>query len=36
MFRSNRRRTPHTAFDRLLGLSLTLEPATHRMLVGRS
>jgi hypothetical protein len=32
----NRRRTPHAAFDRLLGLSLTLEPATYQMLVGRS
>jgi ISXO2-like transposase domain/Transposase zinc-ribbon domain len=36
VFRFNRRRTPHAAFDRLLGLSLTLEPATYRMLVGRS
>ena len=36
VFRFNRRRTPHAAFDRLLGLSLTLEPATYQMLVGRS
>jgi hypothetical protein len=36
VFRFNRRRNPHAAFDRLLGLSLTLEPATYRMLVGRS
>ncbi len=36
VFRFNRRRTPHAAFDRLLGLSLALEPATYRMLVARS
>ena len=36
VFRFNRRRTPHAAFDRLLGLGLTLEPATYQMLVGRS
>ena len=36
VFRFNRRRNPAAAFDRLLGLSLTLEPATYRMLVGRS
>src|SRR6059058_5736271 len=36
VFRFNRRRTPHAAFDRLLGLSLTLEPATYQMLVARS
>jgi transposase-like protein len=29
VFRFNRRRTPHAAFDRLLGLGLTLEPATY-------
>jgi hypothetical protein len=34
--RFNRRRTPTAAFDRLLGLSLTLEPATYRLLVGRN
>jgi ISXO2 transposase-like protein/transposase-like zinc ribbon protein len=36
VFRFNRRRTPHAAFERLLGLSLALEPATYQMLVGRS
>jgi hypothetical protein len=36
VFRFNRRRTPAAAFDRLLGLSLTLEPATYQMLVGRN
>jgi hypothetical protein len=36
VFRFNRRRTPHAAFERPLGLGLTLEPATHQMLVGRS
>ena len=36
VFRFNRRRDPAAAFDRLLGLSLTLEPATYQMLVGRS
>jgi hypothetical protein len=36
VFRFNRRRNPAAAFDRLLGLGLTLEPATYRMLVGRS
>ena len=38
VFRFNRRRSPHAAFDRLLGLSLSLalEPATYQMLVGRS
>jgi hypothetical protein len=36
VFRFNRRRAPHAAFDRLLGLGLTLEPATYQMLVGRS
>jgi hypothetical protein len=35
VFRFNRRRTPHAAFDRLLGLSLTLQPATYQMLVSR-
>ncbi len=35
VFRFDRRRTPHAAFGRLLGLSLTLEPATYQMLVGR-
>jgi hypothetical protein len=36
VFRLNRRRNPAAAFGRLLGLSLTLEPATYRMLLGRS
>jgi transposase-like protein len=36
VFRFNRRRTPHAAFERLLGLGLSLEPATYQMLVGRS
>ena len=36
VFRFDRRRTPHAAFERLLGLGLTLEPATYQMLVGRS
>ena len=36
VFRFNRRHTPHAAFDRLLGLSLALQPATYEMLVGRS
>jgi hypothetical protein len=36
VFRFNRRHTPHAAFDRLLGLSLALRPATYEMLVARS
>ena len=36
VFRFNRRRTPHAAFERLLGLGLTLEPATYQMLVSRN
>ena len=36
VFRFNRRRTPHAAFERLLGLSLTLEPATYQILISRS
>src|SRR3954471_17314859 len=36
VFRFNRRRARHAAFGRLLGLSLTLEPTTYQMLVGRS
>jgi ISXO2 transposase-like protein/transposase-like zinc ribbon protein len=35
VFRLNRRRTPAAAFERLLGLSLSLEPATYNILVGR-
>jgi hypothetical protein len=34
--RLNRRRAPHAAFGRRLGLSLTLEPATYKMPVGSS
>ncbi len=33
VFRFNRRRNPAAAFERLLGLSLTLQPATYRMLI---
>jgi ISXO2-like transposase domain/Transposase zinc-ribbon domain len=36
VFRFNRRRSPAAAFGRLLGLSLTLPPATYQMLIGRS
>src|SRR4051812_30741678 len=36
VFRSDRRRDPPAAFDRPLGPSLTLGPATHQMLAGRS
>jgi hypothetical protein len=36
VFRFDRRRSPSAAFDRLLGLSLTLQPATYQMLVSRS
>ena len=36
VFRFNRRHTPSAASDRVLGLSLGLEPATYRMLVGWS
>src|SRR5918993_1271838 len=36
VFRFNRRRTPAAAFERLLGLAVTLEPATYQMLVGRT
>jgi hypothetical protein len=36
VFRFNRRRNPAAAFDRLLGLSVALDPATYQMLVGRS
>src|SRR4051794_8748736 len=36
VFRFNRRRNPAAAFERLLGLGLTREPATYQMLVGRS
>ena len=36
VFRFNRRHTPAAAFERLLGLSLTLQPATYQMLISRS
>ena len=36
VFRFNRRHNPAAAFERLLGLSLTLQPATYRMLVSGS
>src|SRR5439155_1247363 len=36
VFRFNRRRTPAAAFERLLGLSLSLEPATYNILVARN
>ena len=36
VFRFNRRRTPAAAFARLLGLTLTLPPATYQMLIGRN
>ena len=36
VFRFNRRHSPAAAFDRLLGLGLTLQPATYQMLIGRS
>jgi transposase-like protein len=36
VFRFNRRRNPAAAFERLLGLSLTLRPATYQMLISRS
>jgi hypothetical protein len=35
VFRFNRRHTPAAAFARLLGLSLTLQPATYKMLISR-
>jgi transposase-like protein len=36
VFRFNRRHNPAAAFERLLGLSLTLEPATYQILISRS
>ncbi len=36
VFRFNRRRTPAAAFERLLGLAVTLEPASYQMLTSRS
>ena len=36
VFRFNRRHNPAAAFERLLGLSLTLQPATYRILISRN
>jgi hypothetical protein len=36
VFRFNRRRTPAAAFERLLGLAATLQPASYQMLISRS
>jgi hypothetical protein len=36
VFRFNRRRTPAAAFERLLGLTATLQPASYQMLINRS
>jgi ISXO2-like transposase domain len=36
VFRFNRRRTPAAAFERLLGLAVSLQPASHEMLINRS
>src|SRR3954451_25424775 len=36
VFRFNRRRTPHAAFERLLGLAVALQPAPYQMLIRRS
>ncbi len=36
VFRFNRRHAPAAAFEGLLGLSLTLQPATYQMLVNRN
>jgi ISXO2 transposase-like protein/transposase-like zinc ribbon protein len=36
VFRFNRRRTPAAAFERLLGLAVTLQPAPYRMLISRT
>ena len=36
VFRVNRRRTPAAAFERLLGLAVTLQPAPYRMLISQS
>jgi transposase-like protein len=35
VFRFNRRRTPTAAFERLLGLAVTLQPAPYQMLISR-
>ena len=36
VFRFNRRRTPAAAFDRLLGLAASLQPASYQMLISRA
>ena len=36
VFRFNRRRTPAAAFERLLDLAVTLQPAPYQMLISRS
>ena len=36
VFRFDRRRTPAAAFERLLGLAVTLQPAPYQMLISRS
>jgi transposase-like protein len=36
VFRFNRRRTPAAAFERLLGLAVTLQPVPYQMLISRS
>jgi hypothetical protein len=36
VFRFNRRRTTAAAFERLLGLAVTLQPAPYQMLISRS
>jgi transposase-like protein len=36
VFRFNRRHTPAAAFERLLGLAASLQPASYQMLIGRA
>jgi len=36
VFRFNRRRTPAAAFERLLGLAVSLQPASYKMLTNRN
>ena len=36
VFRFNRRHTPAAAFERLLGLAASLQPASYQMLIGRT
>ena len=35
VFRFNRRHTPAAAFEHLLGLAVTLQPASYKMLTNR-